>query len=103
MIRTRLRRALLLVAFTLAACTETVQLQATDPLAGLVALAITPDNQTLTITDLAAPPVEIDYRATGTFADGTQRDVTSLVSWEVDNPAPGGIGGQSLDRNKAQG
>jgi hypothetical protein len=60
-----------------------------DPLAGLVALAVTPGDQTLSITDLADPPITLEYRATGTFADGTERDVTSSVSWEVDNAAPG--------------
>lgn len=76
------------LCLALAACTETVTLSARDPLAGLVSLTIAPGDQTLLLTDLATPPT-LEYHATGTFADGVERDVTPFVTWELDNPAPG--------------
>jgi TolB protein len=77
-----------LAAAALAGCTERVQL-GHDPLAGLVALAITPSTTTLSIDDLAAAPQRVTYTATGTFGDGSMRDVTDEVDWTVDNPNPG--------------
>jgi dipeptidyl aminopeptidase/acylaminoacyl peptidase len=71
-----------------AACTDTVVLE-DDPFVDLVALEVTPADTTLSITDLAAEAQTVEFVATGTFRDGTQRDVTSLVMWTVDNRAPG--------------
>ncbi len=55
---------------------------------GLTALAVTPGDMTVTIDDLTVPQT-VAYVATGTFMDGSTRDVTALVAWGVDNPAPG--------------
>lgn len=84
-----IRAILLLIVLGLAACTETIQLREPELLAGLVSLAVTPGDQTLAISDLAAPPLTVPYAATGHFADGSERDVTTMVAWRVDNPAPG--------------
>ena len=84
-----IRAVLLLIGLALSACTETIDLREPDPLAGLVSLTVTPGDQTLAITDLAAPPVTVPYAATGHFADGSERDVTTMVAWRVDNSAPG--------------
>lgn len=81
-------RAIALLCLGILGCTQDVQLSA-DPLAGLVALAITPSGQNIEITNLGDPPVTIDYVATGEFADGTTRDVSALVAWRVDNSGPG--------------
>lgn len=80
----------------IASCTETIRLghggadgEGDDPLAGLVAVTVTPGDTTVTVTDLAHPPGAVEYTAIGTFADGSERDVTSLVRWHVDNALPG--------------
>jgi len=72
----------------LVSCTDRVQL-ARDPLNGLVALAIKPDDSSIIINDLSLPYQEQDFKAIGTFLDGTKHDVTELVRWHVDNPLPG--------------
>lgn len=82
-------RAILILTLAMLGCTETVQLGDHGALAGLVSLVITPGDETVEIRDLSEPPVPIEYTAVGTFADGTERDVTALVAWRVDNPAPG--------------
>jgi Tol biopolymer transport system component len=77
----RLATALLLV---LGGCTETVQL-ARDPLVGMVALDVTPFDSTIKITDLAAAHHTLQFSAMGRFEDGTTRDITPLVEWNLDN------------------
>ncbi len=72
----------------LIACTETVQL-APDPLGNLVSIELTPNEATLTITDLSEPPQMLTYHAIGVFSDGSRRDITTMLSWTVDNAAPG--------------
>ena len=84
-----MNRAIALFCFGLLGCTQDVLLGQPDPLAGLVTLTVTPGEQHIEITDLGDPPVTIDYVATGVFSDGSTRDVTALVAWRVDNPAPG--------------
>jgi hypothetical protein len=69
-------------------CTDLVQL-APDPLGNLVTLDIKPRDSEITITDLAEPPQTVVYHAIGTFSDGSRRDVTDLLTWTVDNAAPG--------------
>ncbi len=81
-----IRAAAFLVVFT--ACTDHVQL-ARDPLNGIVSLKIVPGDSTIEIDDLSQPPQELDYKAIGTFLDGTSHDITNLVRWRVDNPFPG--------------
>lgn len=73
----------------LVACNDRIDLGADDPFAGLVSLTVAPGDQTISITDLADPPAIIAYSAVGVFADGSERDMTSVVAWRVDNPAPG--------------
>jgi hypothetical protein len=82
-------RALVLLWIAVLGCTQEVQLGADDPFAGLVAITVAPGDRTIELADLAQPPTSIDYVATGEFADGSTRDVTSIVAWRVDNPAPG--------------
>jgi WD40-like Beta Propeller Repeat len=84
-------RAILLLSATLAGCTEHVQLGGGDPLTGLVSMTVSPTNQTLELVGLNGPPLMMAYTAMGEFADGSTRDITSLVDWQVDNPAPGGF------------
>ncbi len=84
----------ILLALVVCACTEHIQLgtgDAAPPLPGLVSLQIAPATTALAITDLSQPPQTVAYTAQGTFADGGSRDVTQLVAWTVDNPAPGGF------------
>ncbi len=80
----------LVLALLTVGCTETVDF-GSGKLAGLVALDIKPSDATATVTDLGAGPVAIELFAIGTFVDGTRRDVSKLVEWSVDNPAPGAI------------
>jgi hypothetical protein len=80
---------LALAALMLAACTEDVQLD--TRLAGLVSVTVAPADTTLSIDGLDAQPQTVAFSATGTFSDGTTRDITSLVTWSVDNAAPGAV------------
>ncbi len=84
-------RRLLVALIVLCGCTERVRLGGADAslLPGLVSLQVAPATTALAITDLSQPTQTIAYAAIGTFADGTSRDVTGLVTWTVDNPAPG--------------
>lgn len=84
----KLRCSLLALVVTLCGCIQTVRF-GDDPLAGITSLVVTPAETTLTLNDLAAAPTRIEYTATGTFDDGTTRDVNAYVGWGVDNPGPG--------------
>lgn len=91
------------VMWLLAGCTETVEL-GSGRLSGLVALELRPPSAVATVTDLTAGPVAIQFTAIGRFVDGTRRDVTDLVEWNVDNPLPGTIDhGTYLTSNAAGG
>jgi hypothetical protein len=74
----------------LVACTQVVQL-APDPLGDLVTIELTPNDATLTITDLSQAPLTLGYHAIGVFSDGSRRDITTMLNWSVDNIAPGGF------------
>lgn len=80
-------RSLVCCAY-LVACTQTVQL-APDPLGNLVSIELTPNDTTLTISDLSQPPQTLTYHAIGVFSDGSRRDITTMLDWSVDNPSPG--------------
>jgi hypothetical protein len=82
-------RSLVFCAY-LVACTENVQL-APDPLGNLVTIELSPNDATLTIDDLSQPPQTLTYHAIGVFSDGSRRDITAMLSWTVDNSAPGGF------------
>jgi len=71
------------------ACTEHVQLGGDAKLPGLLSLAVTPPDTAIAFDDLGAPAQHVAYVATGSFEDGTTRDVTALVAWSADNPYPG--------------
>jgi hypothetical protein len=73
-------------------------------LPGLVSLVVTPDMATVTVSDLTVQQTQ-SFVAMGRFADGTSKDVTSLVAWGVDNSAPGKFGapGQWRSSNAAGG
>jgi hypothetical protein len=79
----------------LCSCTETVQLSR-DPLESLQAVAVTPFDSTIKITDLALEHHTLQFSAMGHFADGTTRDITPLVTWEVDNGLLGAIDKRGL-------
>jgi len=82
-------KAPLLVGIALlVGCTERIQLVG-EPIPGLLALDVTPPHAQIEITDLGQPAQTVAYSATGHFRDGTSRDVTALVDWGTDNPAPG--------------
>lgn len=97
-------RALVLLASLWAVgCTETVELGGSQ-LSGLVSLELRPPAATATVSDLNAGPVVVRFQAIGRFVDGTRRDVTQLVDWSVDNPAPGTVmAGTYLTTNTAGG
>lgn len=100
-----MKRAIALFFVGLLGCTQDVQLGPPAPLTGLVALTVAPGMLNIEITDLGAPPVTTDYVAIGEFSDGTSRDVTTLVSWRVDNPGPGNFvsGGRYQTSQRAAG
>ena len=79
-----------IAALVLAACMQDVQLD--TRLAGLVAITVAPADTTLTIDGLDEPPQTVGFTATGQFSNGTMQDVTDLVTWSVDNAAPGSVG-----------
>ncbi len=83
-----IRIAILVVL--LGACTETIRI-GDDRLSGLVAIEVLPVHTTIELTELTGSADPVELVAMGTFADGQLRDVTSLVAWTVDNPAPGSI------------
>jgi len=75
-----------------AGCTETIRFP--DPLENLAGLEIAPGDQTITLTDLQVPEDQhrrLQYKAMGLFADGSRRDVTTLVHWSIDNTLLGTI------------
>jgi hypothetical protein len=87
----------------LCACTETVEL-GSGQLSGLVSIEMRPPAAIATVTDLGAGPVVVQFKAIGRFVDGTRRDITKLVEWTVDNPAPGSVlEGTYLTTNAAGG
>jgi hypothetical protein len=93
----------LVLVLVLAGCLETVRF-GEAPLAGLVALSITPAQTTVTITDLEHPPTVVTYTALGSFDDGTTRDITAHVGWGVDNRYPGGfVGDGRYETSQAAG
>ncbi|MBA3504107.1 MAG: WD40 repeat domain-containing protein, partial [Deltaproteobacteria bacterium] len=97
------RVLVLLASLWAAGCTETIQLGG-GQLSGLVSLELHPPAAVATVTDLNAGPVVIKFQALGRFVDGTRRDVTHLVEWSVDNPAPGAVvAGTYLTSNAAGG
>lgn len=55
---------------------------------GLVSIEVTPGETTLDLDDLTASQT-VELVATGQFESGDTRDVTTEVSWGVDNTAPG--------------
>jgi trimeric autotransporter adhesin len=70
----------------------TSQIEATDPATGLTATAtLTVTNPVVTLTGLAITPSAAtiangstqQFNATGTYSDGTQKDVTTSVTWSV--------------------
>lgn len=83
------RRALLLAACA-AACTERIDVGVADAggIPGLVSLAVAPAEARLELADPSAPPMTAAFVATGTFVDGSVRDVTADVVWSIDNPRP---------------
>ncbi len=83
------------VLVLLASCTETVQLSR-DPLDALVAVNVTPFDSTIKITDLAPPHHTLQFSAMGVFADGSIRDITPLVEWQLDNGLLGAIDSRGL-------
>ncbi|MDB4956563.1 MAG: tolB protein precursor [Myxococcales bacterium] len=83
---------LLVTAIAVAGCVEHVQLSNNGALPGLISLEIAPGETALAISDLAAPPQVVAFTATGHFVGGDTRDVTELVQWTADNPAPGTLG-----------
>ncbi|HEV8321337.1 MAG TPA: dickkopf-related protein [Myxococcota bacterium] len=64
---------------------------APPPLVGLTDLVVDPPDVTLMALAGGTPVVQL-FTATGTFDDGTSRDVTSEVGWAIDNAALGAIG-----------
>jgi hypothetical protein len=62
---------------------------------GLVSMTVSPADATVVIDDLAIRQGQ-QYRAEGTFEDGSTRDVTAEVAWGVDNLAPGDIADDGL-------
>ena len=56
------------------------------PLQGLQSLVIAPAQASLALAYGGATPATQQLTATGTFADGSQRDVTSQVLWSLDPP-----------------
>ena len=66
-------------ATTLSATAGDVGGSASLSVAGLVSLAITPANPTITVG------LGQQFTATGTFSDGSQQNVTTLVTWSSSN------------------
>jgi hypothetical protein len=93
-------RGLSLVVLFAAGCVEHVQLagdatgSGSGALADLVSIDVEPSTTSLPV-ELSAPPTDLPYTATGRFTDGSQRDITGLVTWGTDNAAPGAFGSDS--------
>jgi hypothetical protein len=56
------------------------------PLQGLQSITIAPVQSTLSLTYGSTTPATVNLTATGSFSDGTQKDVTSEVSWSLEPP-----------------
>ncbi len=72
-----------------------------DPLAGLVSLAVSPVDQTLTIVE-GAPAIS-GYAAIGTFEDGRTEDVTALTRFALAEPTLGLFAGDELTTSSERG
>jgi hypothetical protein len=59
---------------------------------GWQSIDVTPTTTTIELDDLTAMET-VTLTATGHFEDGDTRDITDLVTWGVDNPAPGDFTG----------
>ena len=84
-------RRLVVASLALAACTEHVQLGDDGKIPGLTQLLVTPQTASFDFDSIDAAPQVRQYMATGIFDDGARRDVTALVDWTTNNPAPGGF------------
>jgi hypothetical protein len=91
----RARLLLLAAVLACAGCTETVRLTR-DPLEGMVAVDVTPFDSTIKITELGGPHHTLQFTAMGRFADGSTRDITPLVAWQLDNGLLGAFDGRGL-------
>jgi hypothetical protein len=90
----RARAAVLAVLALATACVEDVQLGAAPDggsIPGLASLTVEPPQATIAIDGIDTPPSRASFVARGRFVDGSERDVTELVAWRVDRPAPGGF------------
>ena len=100
-----IRAVVAIVVVASSGCTEHVQLGDHGAIPGLVSLEVSPATTVLAIDDLSQPAQTVTYTATGTFIDGSTRDVTSLVDWTTDNDAPGAFAmpGEYRTSNTAAG
>jgi hypothetical protein len=98
-----MNRGVLAWGVALAGCVEHIQLDR-DELPGLVAIEVSPGEDTISLT-LPGSPQVIAYRATGRFDGGDARDITDRVEWTADNPFPGALaaGGTYTTSNAAAG
>ena len=91
------RRAVAIALVALAACVDHVQLSAgggSGAIPDLRAIAVSPPSTTLDV-ELGGAPHLVPFAATGTFADGSTRDITSEVAWSADSAAAGAFGSAS--------
>ena len=97
-------RAAVAALLALAACgTSTTEL-VDDGLPGLISLSVTPGTSRVDLDDLGTTH-QLDFVATGRFADGPDRDVTADVAWSTDRPAAGGFAapGRWIGSNRSGG
>jgi len=69
---------------------DTFVLTITD--ATIQSIRVTPENSTIQATE------KLQYTATGTFSDNTQRDITRDVTWRTSDSSAGSISNSSVSR-----
>jgi hypothetical protein len=86
------------------ACTRSTELIDDGSIPGLVAIDVIPATTTIDIDDVTAHE-RLELTAVGRFESGETRDVTSLVTWTVDNRSPGDFVGPGVweSSNRAGG
>ena len=95
MSRTWVAAALVVFAAWGSAACQTDDVPTYDPaIQGLVKLEIMPAEAALVIQ--ASKPADLDFKAMGTFSDGTMNDISKRVQWSLGDLALGAFGADAV-------
>jgi hypothetical protein len=75
--------------------------QLTETPATIVSIQVNPANSTIPLHVLVILPSTLQFTATGTYSDGSTRDLSSTVTWISSNPNVAAIGNGSVAQGLA--